>query len=155
MKHRLPVVLLAAPLALIAPRADALCLGVVVTATSVLFGTYSPFSGSAVDSTGAVAVTCTIGLGVSYTIKLGSGGSGTYSPRRLSSGASTINYNLYTSAARTTVWGDGSGSTGTISFSTLLEVIGLRRYTVYGRIPASQNVAAGAYADSVVVTVEY
>lgn len=148
-------VLLLLPLALLAPRADALCVGVVVAATPVVFGTYSPFSASPVDATGAVAVTCAVGLAVSYSIRIGTGGAGSYNPRRMSAGASTLNYNLYTSAARTTVWGDGSGSTGTISYSTALEVLGLRSYTIYGRIPSGQNVAAGVYADTLTVTVEY
>jgi spore coat protein U-like protein len=68
-----------------------------------------------------------------------------------------LNYNLYTTSARTTVWGDGSSSTGTVSDSYLLGLgAGTSTdYTVWGRIPMQQNVPTGTYNDSVVLTVEY
>jgi spore coat protein U-like protein len=33
----------------------------------------------------------------------------------MKSGANVLNYNLYTTAAHTTVWGDGTAGTGTFS----------------------------------------
>src|SRR5580658_941909 len=38
-------------------------------------------------------------------------GSGTYTTRTMLSGANKLDYNLYTNAAETTVWGNGTGST--------------------------------------------
>lgn len=131
-----------------------------VSATTQAFGSYNPFSATPRDSTSDIAVACSLGglisLGVSYTIKLSSGGSGGYAPRRMSSGAHTLNYNLYTTTGRTTVWGNGTASTGTISDGYLLGIgTTTRHYTVYGRVPALQNAYGGAYADTITVTVDY
>lgn len=131
-----------------------------VSATTVAFGSYNPFSSSPQDSTGDIAVSCTVGgilsLLVSYDISLSSGGSGAYATRRMSSGANTLSYNLYTSSGRTTVWGNGTGSTAIVSDGYLLGVgTTVRHYTVYGRAPALQNVRSGAYLDSITVTVDY
>ena len=71
-------------------------------------------------------------------------------------GAGHLSYNLYTTAGHSAVWGDGSGSTTTVSDSYTLALIPqTRHYTVFGQIPASQNVSAGGYLDVVVVTVVY
>lgn len=131
-----------------------------VSATTIAFGGYNPFSSSPLDSAGDITVSCSLGgllsLLVSYQIKLATGGSGTYSPRRMSSGANTLNYNLYTSSGRSTVWGNGTGSTGTVSDGYLLGLgTTVRHYAVHGRVPALQNGRAGSYLDSITVTVEY
>ena len=130
-----------------------------VSATPLPFGVYNPANASPTDATGTVTVTCEVslvGLLASWSIKMSPGGSASYAPRRLSSGAATLSYNLYTSSARTTVWGDGSGGTGVVSDSqTLLVGSNANYYTVYGRIPALQDVKAGSYSDSIVVTVLY
>jgi spore coat protein U-like protein len=71
----------------------------------------------------------------------------------MTSGANLLNYSLYTNAARTTVWGDGSGGTSTVS-NTGSGVA--QNFTVYARVPLGQtSVATGAYADTVQVTVTY
>ena len=79
----------------------------------------------------------------------------------MTSGAETLNYNLYTTAARNIVWGDGSGATqqvaGAISVPGGAKVTVTATHTVYGRISAPQNVAAGTYVTTspIVVTVTY
>jgi spore coat protein U-like protein len=127
-----------------------------VATLPVAFGSYDALSSSAVDSTGQVSVSC-LGLlfPISYTISLSSGGAGNFSPRKMALGAGRLNYNLYSDSARNSVWGDGTGGTSTVSdtYSSLLGATKL--YTVYGRVSGSQNVAAGVYVDSVVVTVIY
>jgi spore coat protein U-like protein len=134
--------------------AQALC---TATAGSVAFGTYNPLSASPADSTGSVTVTCTgIGLLVSYDIQLSAGGSGTYTPRRLAVLGNTLNYNLFTNSSRTTVWGNGTGGTATVSDGYTLSLgTVIRSYTVHGRVPAAQNAATGSYADTIIVTVNY
>lgn len=129
-----------------------------VSATSLPFGVYNPASASPTDATGTVTVSCNaiVGVGASWTIKMSTGSSGSYAPRRLSSGAATLNYNVYTSSARTTVWGDGSAGTGFVSDSaTLIVGANTKQYTMYGRIPALQDVRAGSYSDSIVITLMY
>lgn len=129
-----------------------------VSATSVLFGTYDPASFTPRNGTGTVTLNCTIVLGLldTWTLLLSRGGSSTYLPRRLASGANTLNYNLYTNAARTTVWGDGSAGTSTMSNSSTLSIgTSSVEYTVYGQIPARQDRPPGTYSDSITVTVNY
>jgi len=129
-----------------------------VAATGVNFGIYNPLSGTPNSATGTVTVTCDVlvGLLASWTVGLNTGNGGSFAPRRLGSGSSYLTYNLYTSAAYSSAWGDGSGTTTLVSDQRLL-IIGanITSYTVYGRIPAGQDAAAGTYLDTIVVTVNY
>ena len=51
-----------------------------VSASGVGFGVYNPFSGSSLDSTGTVTVSCFGVLGGVFQVALSTGGSGTFSP---------------------------------------------------------------------------
>lgn len=113
------------------------------------FGSYDPFSSMDSDSAGNIAVTCD--AGAPYSIALSSGG-GTFTTRVMVSGANTLNYNLYTTAARNIVWGDGAGSTATVGGTGSGTTINI---AVYGRLPAGQNVHPGSYSDSIVVAVDF
>ena len=95
---------------------------------------------------------------VSYQVALSTGSAGSYVQRRMQSGANGLGYNLYTSNNYSQVWGNGSGSTRTVSGLFLFGAStapSTRRHTMYGRVPARQDVAVGAYADNVLVTVTY
>lgn len=149
---------LALLVALLPAPARALLEVCTVLTSPLVFAPYNPGAASPVDGTGTVTVTCTatVSISVSYSIALGTGTAGSFTPRRMTAGTGTLDYNLYTSAARTTVWGDGSGGTGTVADGYTLELLSVtRNYTVHGRIPALQNVAPGAYADTLFVTVTY
>lgn len=126
------------------------------SATAVNFGNYDPTSASSNNSTGSIRVTCTLllALGGSYTIDL-SPGSGSYALRTMKQGASSLSYNLYTDNARSQVWGNGTGGSVRVTnnFTALLSVD--QTTTVYARVPAQQNVRAGLYSDTIVVTVTY
>lgn len=113
----------------------------------VAFGLYSPFDAAPKD---ANSVTFQIFCTPNSTgrLELTTGGSGTFAPRRMSSGGNTLNYNLYTDASRAVVWDDAdSGATVLLfqadSSSKTFDV------AIYGRISAGQDAAAGAYTDSV------
>jgi len=141
-------------------QAQALLYTCSVTATDVGFGTYSPFNPSAADSTGNVRVSCSLlgllSLLVNYRIYLSPGSGGAYSPRLMHKGSDTLDYNLYTNASRTTIWGNGSGGTSYVEDGYLIGLFTVSRdYTIYGRVPAEQNVAPGFYSDTLTVTVEY
>ena len=86
-------------------KASALCS---VNNSSLAFGSFNTLTGSTVDSTGTITVTCLLQLSA-YTIALSPGGSGTYSPRRMASGGNTLDYNLYTDAGYSQIWGNGTG----------------------------------------------
>ena len=113
----------------------------------VIFGSYDVFNMQSVESTGNVAVTCDVST--PYSIAL-TQGSGSFASRALTSGANTLAYNLYADPARTSVWGDGTAGTVTVSGSAASA-----NHTVYGRIPARQNVFAGSYSDLITVTLTF
>ena len=147
MKPRTAALIALATFAAIAAAAPAAAAGCSVSPQSVSFGSYDTLSPSPHDGVGNVGITCD--AATSFTISL-SPGSGTYSERLMAGGAEGLSYNVYTDASRTIVWGDGSGSTGTVSTTAAATDI-----PVYARIPARENVAAGSYADTIVVTVSY
>lgn len=128
-----------------------------VASAPVTFGNYSASTVS--DTAGTVSVTCSallVGLTVSYVISLSTGNSGSFSLRQMQSGAHVLNYNLYTDAGRNNIWGDGTAGSSTVMDSYNVALLSRTiDYTVYARIPAAQFVAAGAYSDSIMVTVEY
>ena len=155
-------VTLAGSILLISAPAQAACnplalCSCTVTTTGVSFGTYNPVSSTANESTGIVRVRCILlaELAGSFTIDLSSGVSGSYMQRTLRNGASSLNYNLYTTAARNQIWGDGTGGSARITrnFAALLLVDD--SVTVYGQILAGQNVRAATYSDTITVTVTY
>lgn len=162
---RLFAVVLVVPLLTLSQGASALCVGcsceVTYTANTMAFGTYNPLLGSNHDVEGDVNMRCytTLGLLVTVDIALSKGVYSTvFSPRKMASGLNRLNYDLYTNSGRTTIWGDGSGSTDTVTDNidlTLLSYV-YRTYTVYGRIPTGQStVLPGSYSDSVFITVTY
>jgi len=130
----------------------------VVGASGVAFNMYDPIGGALRDSSGTITVYCNgdQGVQVSYTIVL-TAGSGSYSARTISLSGVAINYNLYTDAARTLVWGDGTSGTNIITGTvTLTGSTTSTSHTVYGRIPASQTQArAGQYSDTLTVQLTY
>jgi len=118
-----------------------------VTAQGVNFGVYDPFAAADLDGVGNINIVCDVE--VTVTIAL-STGSGTYAARTLSGDSAQLTYNLFTSAQRLVVWGDGSGGSDTLSATVQSADI-----PVYGTIEARQNVPAGSYTDTIVVTVSY
>jgi spore coat protein U-like protein len=132
--------------------AHAACL---VSATGMNFGAYDVFAAAPRDTTGTVTVACDPNPPTDVTVSIGpSPASGGFNPRQMrrASGTDRMNYNLFTSASMTTVWGDGSAGTSTV----LLRKVNRNRpvtATIYGRIPPGQNVSVGAYSDSVTVTI--
>lgn len=120
----------------------------------VAFGAYSIFNPTPVDTAGQFDVRCTGGdQNATLTISLSAGLTGTYAGRRLTSGAEFLVYNLYRDAARTIVWGDGTG--GTQVFIGPANGPQRQYFDVFGRIPALQDAAVGAYSDTIVITVNY
>jgi spore coat protein U-like protein len=130
-----------------------------VSSTTLAFGTYDPKSNLASSSTGSVSVTCqaTISLFVSYTVKLGGGGSGSITARKMTTSGSQLNYQVYQDALFTQIWGDGTSSTSFYSGGYLLAVLVpvTTTYVAYGQIAALQNVYAGSYTDTLTILLTY
>lgn len=148
---RLPALVLC----LIAPVAvRAAC---TVSSSGVAFGTYNPFSTSPTDATGDITLTCTAGSGSgAYSVGLSVGGGSSYSARRMTSGSNLLPYQVYSNAARSTVWGDGTAGTSTATAGdNRPQVGGSTSLPIYGRIVAQIAVAPGSYSDTLTVTVVY
>lgn len=117
------------------------------------FGNYASLT-SAINATsaqlaGSVRVRCVNGL--SYKIVMDGGSSGAVTNRKMvntTNSAVTLLYNLYTTAARTTVWDNTIGVTDTGNGAD-------QWHTVYGRVPSQTTPAAGIYQDTVNVTVSW
>lgn len=153
--------LLAASAAPVAHAADT-CM---VSTQPVVFGVYDPIATAPLQGTGTVTVECT-GNPHDVQVALSPGNSGTYAARHMSSGATTLGYNLYLDLAHTRVFGDGSGGsfaaqckTGTNSGNCLgFNPSGSLRTAVlsfHALLPAGQDVAPGDYADLVQVVVTF
>jgi spore coat protein U-like protein len=126
-----------------------------ISAVAVGFPTYDPIAAHATtpdDSTsGSVTITCTKGATTTIGLSLGANATGVQA-RMLSGTANYLNYALYQDAARTLTWGNAAPNVFTPAAAPSKAA---RTYPVYARIPAGQDVAAGAYADTVVATVNF
>lgn len=119
-----------------------------VTAADLDFGTRGVLDTN-VDTLSNVTVKCP--NATPYTVALGPGNAGTGAPsRKMILGAQSVNYDIYRNAGRTLKWSDAVGTTvagtGTGANQTI---------PAYGRVPSQTTPGAGAYADTVVVTVSY
>ena len=135
-----------------------------VSTPGLAFGSYDVFAVGATNGNATLTVSCDLNpppgnADVSYTISLATGRSNSFVQRQMKSGANAFGYNLYTTNAYSVVWGDGTGSTTTVSGSMRLKNTNPSQsntHTVYGQIPALQDVAvASDYQDNVTVTVTY
>jgi spore coat protein U-like protein len=153
--QRAPALLLCASLALAAPAAHSAITSCTVTAVGVAFGTYTPMQATPLDMNGTINIACT---GISgrntVTIDLSPGASNNYLTRTLTTGANSLNYNLYFDAAYTQVWGNGTG-TSVEGSATIRKRVPNASLPVYGAIAARQDPAPGDYADTILVTVNY
>lgn len=143
--------------------ADATAATCSASSPGVSFGPYNVFTAAPINVNGTISITCSrvvgeISVTVSYEILLATGQSNSFVQRKMNSGANLLGYNLYTTNAHSIVWGDGTGSTRTVTGSLTLNNANPTRTvskTVFGQIPALQDVAVGDYSDNVQVTVNY
>lgn len=122
-----------------------------VGVTPINFGTYDVFARSPNNNgVGSISINCH-GGGSSFVVRLSTGQSNSYLSRVMMSGGNRMYYNLFTSAARTVVWGNGTGGSATMgiynnSVSTL---------NIFGQIPEGQDASVGMYMDNIIVTVDF
>jgi len=120
-----------------------------VVGSAIAFGAYTQ---SVVNQTGTITVQCTNGTAYNVGLDAGTGSGATVSSRKMSAaGGGTLNYSLYRDAARSSNWGSTIGTDTLIGTGSGLA----QTLTVYGQIPAAQTPLAGAYSDTVTVTVTY
>ena len=131
-----------------------------VSAADLAFGNYlgDPDSPVNVDSSSDISIRCSKNAAFTLALNAGTTSGATLAQRLLAgTGTETLQYNLFTTAARDIVFGDGSsgsvtkGGTGTGMANVLTT-------TVFGRLPDNafnQAAATGAYSDTVTVSITY
>lgn len=122
-----------------------------VSAGALAFGTYDPLAVTDKSGTSTINVTCN--LLSPYTLKLNGGAvNATILDRQMSDGGTnTLDYQLYTSALLSAVWGDGVDGSTVTGLGTGLSI----PHTVHGVITNGQNVPNGSYADTVTVSLDF
>ncbi len=147
--YRIAVILIIVPWSGTAEAADC-----TVNTSGINFGIYDPLGTSNLDSIGTITIRCTGKVNV--TVSIGpSPNTGGFNPRamKIGSGTSLLNYNLYTTSARTQIWGDGTQGTATVSgLAPRNKDLPL---SVYSRVPPGQDVTVGSYSENVVVTINW
>ena len=123
----------------------------IVSASALDFGSNGVINAN-IDQTSTLNVQCTNTTPYNIGFNAGTGAGGTVAVRKMTGPASaTVNYSLYTTAARTVVWGNTVGTdtiAGTGNGAS-------QPYTVYGRVPTQTTSAPGNYTDTVTATVTY
>ena len=120
------------------------------------FGTYDPASAnssSALNATGSLQIKCTRNTNATISMDAGqyaSRAAGTSRAMRSADGENYLSYDLYLDPARSTVWNNvnkavysGSGASAPATLS------------IYGAVPASQDVGDGQYNDVVTITANF
>lgn len=120
-----------------------------INVIGINFGAYYVANTNPLDGSGTIDVTCD--ARTAFEVSFSTGLSGTYTTRQMAYGSSRLNYNLYRNAAMNRILGDGTGNTQVFSVNNARN----RSFTVYGRVPAQQNVYVGSYADNVTVTLTF
>lgn len=118
------------------------------TVGSLAFGAYNVFTASPNDSVANITSNCNSN---NVQISIAHGNAPSFSPRQLKSGANVLQYNLYRDAGRTQIWGDGSGVTFIYTNSNYNSTT----VPIYGRIFMQQAKPAGAYTDTMVVSINF
>ena len=126
----------------------------IVAAGPIAFGSYNSTSGAPLDIAGTVTTLCSNGTSYGVSMNAGTGLGATLTTRKMTAaiGAMTLDYGIFTDAARNSPWGDGSGGTATVTgIGTGLAQVA----NAYGRVFPVQTSSTGAYADTITVTVTY
>ena len=122
-----------------------------VTASDLDFGTYTAQGGTPLQGTTLLRATCTPGTTYNVGLNEGTSPGATVNQRKMASGANTLNYQLYSDSARSTIWGNTPGTDTVTGVGTGLAV----DHTVFGAVPAAQVVPAGDYGDTITVRIYY
>lgn len=119
------------------------------SAANLDFGSYS---GSRVDATSDISVTCTNTTNYDVGLDAGTSTGATVTTRKMTGpGGALLAYNLYSDSSHSVNWGNTIGvdtvaGVGSGSAQTL---------TVYGRTPAGQHPTPGGYTDTITVTLTF
>lgn len=120
-----------------------------IATNSLNFGTYS---GSLINSTSIISVTCTNTTTYNVGLNAGTATSATVTNRSMTGPAGALlHYSLFSNSGRTTNWGNTVGTNTVAGSGTGLA----QSLTIYGQMPAGQSAPPGSYADTITATVTY
>lgn len=104
-----------------------------------------------IDAQADLTVECT--GGAPFSVGLSGGGSGDTTARVLrNTNNDAVNYQLYQQETRTAIW----GNTQNVDTLNVTAATGTpETHTIYGRVPAGQNVPVGSYSDTITATIWY
>ena len=123
-----------------------------VTATDLDFGTYTAQGGTPLQGTTLLRATCTPGSTYNIGLNEGTSPGATVNQRQNGLGSECVlNYQLYSDAQRSTIWGTTTGTDTVTGVGTGLS----QDHTVFGAVPAAQVIPAGGYADTITVRIYY
>lgn len=99
---------------------------------------------------GSIELRCTPGTTAKITMNAGLYGNNVNNRKmRLTTGSATLDYQLYTSSTRQTVWDNTIGVSVTFNSDVTQSIF------IYGRVPVQTTPISGIYSDQVIVTVSY
>jgi spore coat protein U-like protein len=128
------------------------------SAATLAFGAYTPGAGALTGNTN-ITVKCTKNTPFTVSLNAGSTTGDAFAQRLLANGANTLQYNLYTTSALATVFGDGSTGSATVAGTGAgVATVNAVLVPVFGQLPdstANQAAVPGNYADTIAVTVTY
>lgn len=119
-----------------------------IGASALSFGNYS---GAQVNSQSTITVNCTNRALYYVGLNPGTSTGATVSTRKMTSGANTLSYALYSNSDRTANWGNTVGTDTVAGIGTGSP----QSLPVYGQIPGGQNPRPGSYLDTVTATITY
>ena len=124
-----------------------------VSGADLAFGNYDPLSVVLGVGTTTVSVTCSLLAPYNIGLAIGTNGASvTARKMKITGGGSDLlNYHLYRDAAHLLNWGNTVGTDTLSLVGTGLSV----GSTVFGTIPAGQNVSVGSYTDTITVTITF
>jgi spore coat protein U-like protein len=120
-----------------------------VLPSGINFGAYNVFGGASSTSTINGTVRCVGRYDV--TVSSTTGGAGVYNPRKMNG---TADYNVYIEGSHTLIWGNGTAGTNVYAFQS---GNGTNDYSgsAFGLVPGAQDLATGAYSDTLTSTLSY
>jgi spore coat protein U-like protein len=153
MKHALVLFGVAAALLFTAAPARADCS---VKSTRIAFPAYDVYGAAPSDAVGELHYTCAANQkDVTPTIRITFGPSQAGSfERTMAYDGELLSYRLYQDELRTVEWGDGSA--GTLAYVAACCAVGkFATLNVYARIAPGQDVSAGNYVGSLMLSIEF
>ena len=122
----------------------------ILSASTLNFGSNGVLTAN-VDQTSTLNVQCTNTTPYNIGLDAGTATGATVTTRKMTNGAATVSYSLFSNAGRTTNWGNTVGTDTVASTGTGAS----QSFSVFGRVPAQTTPAPNTYTDTITVTVTF